>query len=217
MTTYQDFIQQNEDRDGIRLTWNVWPSSRLEASRLIVPMGVLFTPLKERPDLPPIQYEPIVCARSTCKAILNPLCQVDYRAKLWACNFCFQKNQFPQSYSAISEQHQPAELIPQFSTIEYTLPKRNATPPVYIFVVDTCMDEEELEALKESVQMSLSLIPPDALVGLITFGRMIHIHELGCEGISKSYVFSGKRVIAVVVFIFFLFFRGDISRGEGEK
>ena len=93
MTTYQDFIQQNEDRDGIRLTWNVWPSSRLEASRLIVPLGALFTPLKERPDLPPIQYEPIVCARSTCKAILNPLCSVDYRAKLWACNFCFQKNQ----------------------------------------------------------------------------------------------------------------------------
>ena len=98
MTTYQDFIQQNEDRDGIRLTWNVWPSSRLEASRLIVPLGALFTPLKERPDLPPIQYEPIVCARSTCKAILNPLCGVDYRAKLWACNFCFQKNQVRSSY-----------------------------------------------------------------------------------------------------------------------
>jgi len=193
MTTYQDFIQQNEDRDGIRLTWNVWPSSRLEASRLIVPLGALFTPLKERPDLPPIQYEPIVCARSTCKAILNPLCGVDYRAKLWACNFCFQKNQFPQSYSAITEQHQPAELIPQFSTIEYTLPKRVATPPVYLFVVDTCMEEEDLEALKESVQMSLSLIPPEALVGLITFGRMVHIHELSCEGISKSYVFNGTK------------------------
>ena len=29
--------------------------------------------------------------------------------------------QFPPQYAAISEQHQPAELIPQFSTIEYTL------------------------------------------------------------------------------------------------
>ena len=26
MTTYQEFIQQNEDRDGVRLSWNVWPS-----------------------------------------------------------------------------------------------------------------------------------------------------------------------------------------------
>lgn len=29
--------------------------------------------------------------------------------------------QFPQHYAAISENNQPAELIPQFSTIEYQL------------------------------------------------------------------------------------------------
>jgi len=29
--------------------------------------------------------------------------------------------QFPPQYGAISEQHQPAELIPMFSTIEYTI------------------------------------------------------------------------------------------------
>ena len=31
--SYQDYIQAQEDRDGIRLSWNVWPSSRLEATR----------------------------------------------------------------------------------------------------------------------------------------------------------------------------------------
>lgn len=71
--TYQDFIQQNEDRDGTRFTWNVWPSSRLEATRLVVPLACLYTPLKERPDLPFIQYEPVVCSRQTCRAVLNPL------------------------------------------------------------------------------------------------------------------------------------------------
>lgn len=35
MTTYQDFITQNEDRDGVRFSWNVWPSSRLEATRMV--------------------------------------------------------------------------------------------------------------------------------------------------------------------------------------
>lgn len=124
MTTFEDFIQQNEDRDGVRFTWNVWPSSRLEATRLVVPIGALYQPLKERPgreysfsfvvfpsslltcdiqasyndsififiDLPPIQYEPVFCSRTTCRAILNPFCQVDYRAKLWVCNFCYQRN-----------------------------------------------------------------------------------------------------------------------------
>lgn len=35
-------------------------------------------------------------------------------------------------------------------------------------VVDTCVDEDELKALKESLQMSLSLLPPNALIGAAT-------------------------------------------------
>ena len=49
MSTFQEFIQQNEDRDGVRMSWNVWPSTRLEATRLVVPLACLYTPLKERP------------------------------------------------------------------------------------------------------------------------------------------------------------------------
>jgi len=48
MATYAEFIQQQEERDGVRLSWNAWPSSKLEATRLVVPLGCLFTPLKER-------------------------------------------------------------------------------------------------------------------------------------------------------------------------
>lgn len=66
-------------------------------------------------------------------------------------------------------------------------------PLNFLYVVDTCMEDEDLQALKESLQMSLSLLPPTALVGLITFGRMVQVHELGCEGISKSYVFRGTK------------------------
>ena len=48
--------------------------------------------------------------------------------------------------------------------------------------------------------MSLSLLPPNALVGLITFGRMIHVHELQTSDdtsatpqMSRSYVFKGTK------------------------
>uniref|UniRef100_A0A673C6T6 Protein transport protein SEC23 n=1 Tax=Sphaeramia orbicularis TaxID=375764 RepID=A0A673C6T6_9TELE len=167
MATYQEFIQQNEDRDGVRFSWNLWPSSRLEATRLVVPVSCLFTPLKERPDLPPVQYEPVLCSRANCKAVLNPLCQVDFRAKIWACNFCFQRN-----------------------------PRGPPAPLIFLYVVDTCLEEEDLQALKESLQMSLSLLPPNALVGLITFGRMVQVHELSCEGIAKSYVFRGTKELS---------------------
>jgi protein transport protein SEC23 len=43
---------------------------------MVVPLATLYTPLKERSDLPPIQYDPVTCARQTCKAVLNPMCQV---------------------------------------------------------------------------------------------------------------------------------------------
>ncbi|CAH2012889.1 unnamed protein product [Acanthoscelides obtectus] len=193
MSTYEEYIQQNEDRDGIRFTWNVWPSSRIEATRLVVPLAHLYQPIKDRPDLPPIQYDPVLCTRNNCRAILNPYCQVDYRAKLWVCNFCFQRNPFPPQYAAISEQHQPAELMPMYSTIEYTIMRAQCLPPIFLYVVDTCMDEEELGALKDSLQMSLSLLPQNALIGLITFGKMVQVHELGTEGCSKSYVFRGTK------------------------
>uniref|UniRef100_A0AAY5K4M4 Protein transport protein SEC23 n=1 Tax=Esox lucius TaxID=8010 RepID=A0AAY5K4M4_ESOLU len=196
MATYQEFIQQNEDRDGVRFSWNLWPSSRLEATRLVVPVSCLFTPLKERPDLPPVQYEPVLCSRANCKAVLNPLCQVDFRAKIWACNFCFQRNPFPPSYAGISDVNQPAELMPQFSTIEYIVQRGPPTPLIFLYVVDTCLEEEDLQALRESLQMSLSLLPPNALVGLITFGRMVQVHELSCEGIAKSYVFRGTKELS---------------------
>lgn len=48
-----------------------------------------------------------------------------------------------------------------------------------MFVVDTCQEEDSLKALKDSIIMSLSLLPPYALVGLITFGTMVRGREYG--------------------------------------
>lgn len=57
----------------------------------------------------------------------------------------------------------------------FTLQRQQNLPPIFLFVMDTCVDEEELGALRESITMSLSLMPANALVGLITFGRHIHV------------------------------------------
>ena len=230
MATYHEYIVQNEQRDGIRFTWNSWPTTRVEATKLLVPLACLFTPLKERLDLPPLQYDPVLCTRTTCRAILNPFCHVDYQAKIWTCNFCSQRNNFPPQYVGMTEHLQAAEISPQYTTIEYTLMVKNqrpsgpidsnlsfqraaTQPPVFLFVVDTCMDAEDMTALKasrspfaghddvlsfffdrqESLQMALSLLPINALVGLITFGRMVHVHELNCENMIRSYVFHGTK------------------------
>ena len=84
----KDQWSEVEDRDGIRLSWNTFPSTRMvspipnppcwlllmsvqEASRLVVPIGALYTPLKEKPDTPLLQYEPVTC-KAPCRAVLNP-------------------------------------------------------------------------------------------------------------------------------------------------
>lgn len=99
--------------------------------------------------------------------------QIDVRGKLWICPFCLQRNQFPPHYKDISNVNLPAELLPNYTTIEYTLARPPTAPPIFLFVVDTCLDEVDLKALKDSLVVSLSLLPPNALVGLITFGTMV--------------------------------------------
>eukprot|EP00040_Diaphanoeca_grandis_P001596 m.18936 g.18936 ORF g.18936 m.18936 type:complete len:765 (-) comp12269_c1_seq1:22-2316(-) len=191
--SYQDFINQSEDTDGVRFAWNVLPTSRVEATRMVVPVSCLICPLKERPDLPPICYDPVMCSKQSCGAILNPFCSIDTRSKFWICCICASRNQFPQHYKEISETNLPAELIPSYSTIEYTLSRAAMVPPVFLYVMDLCLDEEDLQALKDSLVLSLSLLPPNSLVGLITYGTTVQLHELGVEGISKSYVFRGTK------------------------
>ena len=77
-----------------------------------------------------------------------------------------------------------------FTTVEYVLP---GTPekPIFVFIVDTCVEEAELAEVKDSLQQSLNLLPEDAQVGLITFGKHVFVHELGATGFPKSYVFRG--------------------------
>jgi protein transport protein SEC23 len=121
--------------------------------------------------------------------------QVDFRSKLWTCQLCTARNHFPPHYAEnITETNLPAELIPQFTTLEYELPSLSPTgPPVFLLVVDTCVHEDELVHLRDSLQQTLNILPDDALVGLITFGTMVHVHELGFTSCPKAFVFRGDR------------------------
>lgn len=145
--------------------------------------------------LDPVKYEPVRC--QGCRAVLNPYCSVDFMSKLWTCPFCLTRNKFSKHYADnITEKNQPAELIPAYSTLEYELPNL-AGPPVFVFVIDTSITREELDALKDSIQQSLNLLPEDALVGFITFGKMVHVHELGFTDCPKAYVFSSRKEFKV--------------------
>ena len=80
-------VASSEEASGARLSFHCWPSSRLEATRMVVPLGCLYTPLKQITHMPPaLEYDPIRC--KGCAAVLNPYCRIDYQAKVWFCPFC---------------------------------------------------------------------------------------------------------------------------------
>lgn len=35
-----------EELDGVRMPWNIWPSSRVEALKCVIPFAALYTPNK---------------------------------------------------------------------------------------------------------------------------------------------------------------------------
>lgn len=184
-----------EGIDAVRMTWNVWPRSKVEASKCVVPIAVSISPIRPSSEMPVLPYLPLRC--KSCSCILNPYARVDFPAKIWVCPICFQRNHFPHHYSMISESNVPAELFPQFTTVEYSLPTSDVAapppPPVFLFLLDICLIEEELTYVKSALRQAISLLPDNALVGFISFGTQVHVHELGYTDLSKVYVFRGTK------------------------
>ncbi|KAH9733678.1 protein transport protein SEC23 [Citrus sinensis] len=199
MTEFMDL----EAQDGVRMPWNVIPGTKQEASNCVVPVSAIYTPIKAFPvnnnSMPILPYAPLRCR--TCRSILNPFSIVDFAAKIWICPFCFQRNHFPPHYASITDDNLPAELFPQYTTIEYEPPgpgEKSSVPPVFMFVVDTCIIEEEMSFLKSALSQAIDLLPDNSLVGLITFGTLVQVHELGGFGqiIPKTYVFKGSKDVS---------------------
>ncbi|CDK24719.1 unnamed protein product [Kuraishia capsulata CBS 1993] len=185
-------IYEIEDIDGVRFNWNAFPVTRNEAENISTPVGCLYTPLNPRDDLPTANYDPQICRK--CHAAMNPYSTIDLMAKIWTCPVCLSRNQLPAHYCSLSAENLPVELTPLASTIEYVLKRQQPPPPpVFLYVIDLCQEPEDLQALKDSLITSLSLHPPGALIGLITFDSVVNVHELKFESGFKKYVFSGSK------------------------
>ncbi|XP_009799069.1 protein transport protein SEC23 E [Nicotiana tabacum] len=191
-----------EGIDGVRMTWNAWPRTKVESSKCVIPIATSIHLIRPHTDLPTLSYPPLKC--KTCSSVLNPFARVDFQALIWICPFCFQRNHFPHHYSGINETNVPAELYPQFTTIQYTLPNPTQNPnpvdfsisPIYLFVLDTCMLEEELEFAKSALKRAIGMLPDNAMVGFISYGTQVQVHELGFSDMSKVYVFRGSKELS---------------------
>ena len=55
------------------------------------------------------------------------------------------------------------------------------------------MIEEELAFARSALQQALEFLPDNALVGFVSFGTQVQVHELGYADMSKVYVFRGSK------------------------
>ena len=90
-------FNMREQQDGVRFSWNYWPNTKIGATRITLPVGALYTPLKEIEGSQPVEYPPITCKK--CASVLNPYCPIDYKFKTWGCCVCNTANNFPPHYA----------------------------------------------------------------------------------------------------------------------
>ena len=184
-------IISNDEQNGIKFVWNVLPSSRADATKIVVPVGFHYNPIIKNENLSLLEYEPLKCR---CGSIISPLFNYSTRSKVWECPFCHTRNSFPKAYSEyISDENLPAELFKQNNTVEYKLNTKQANPPIFIFLIDIAIDEDELNQLKESIQEIISNLPQDCQIGIITYGRMCNVIELGSTDFPISYALNGEK------------------------
>lgn len=70
-------VHEHEAATGCRFSWNIWPPTRTEAQQIELPLGCMYTPLRDCTHLQLVEYEPVRCRVSGC--VLNPFCAVDFR------------------------------------------------------------------------------------------------------------------------------------------
>lgn len=187
----QQHFEHIEDTLGLRFGFNVLPRSQDQQQRLGAKQAVLYQPLRPKEDLLTLEALPIAC--STCRSIINPLATLDNSYQYWGCPICSSRNMVHESQRGVLQY----VFDPAAADIEYILPEGtqnvNRNLQVFLLVIDLAVDQEELDSLKESLITSLDYLPPNAIVGLITFGKHVNVYELTNVSLNKVHTLNGAR------------------------
>lgn len=184
--------QSSEEQNGIKFIWNILPSTRQDMTKIVIPVGFHYTPCIQNENLQILEYEPLKCIK--CQSIISPLFPYNVRTKYWECPFCNSKISFPKNYADfISETNLPAELLIENTTVEYKLNKKESNYPIFYFLIDTAIEEDELNELKETIQQTINSLPPECQIGIITYGKMCNVIEVGSTEIPISYALNGEK------------------------
>lgn len=159
---------------------------------MLAPLGCMVTPAA-KVDVVHVEGTPLHC--STCENVVNPYIRIDRANRFWWCPFCRKTTFFPDSFvlpaPGASGHAIPAEIRPSATnTTEYILPEdisgggmgSETCPLVVTYVVDIyqqvdSLEEKDFDSLKKGIASSISLLPKDARVMLLTFADTVEVHS----------------------------------------
>ncbi|KAF7807752.1 protein transport protein SEC23 [Senna tora] len=188
-----DFVEL-EAVEGLRWSWNSWPASKSEATALIIPLSIMCTPLMQASELPVLPYDPLepissfvlwYCPKANMGSTINS-------NPTWG-------NGLSSSSNSLSSVISSSSLVSSFSSSSVLGGgggDSRGIGPAFVFVVDMCSSEEELQALKNDLLLVLEQLPENALVGLITFDSMVYVYDLGYSECSRMVLFHGEREVS---------------------
>ncbi|RNF20675.1 putative protein transport protein Sec23 [Trypanosoma conorhini] len=200
------------DDNGLRWTWSTYPNTYRDTKHdpvsvasitlpeMIVPLACMYTPLRPLETSHFVLGDPAARGQQcpNCGAFWNKHCHRE-EGKFWVCLSCLRRNPMPPNYS-------PEHPALHHDTVEYIIPSAapataggavdasaRHTYPTFVFIIDACLPVEELEALKQNILRCLNWLPPQSLVGLISFGARTSVWELGTSTLTRCYSLRGER------------------------
>lgn len=184
-------FRENEERDGVRLPWNNLPFNAVWAEKIVLPVGVIYSPAKNITDLEFLGDKPVAC--NSCNSVLNPYCAIDLNSKSYQCSVCGARNGLPQAkLKQLAEQKTLPESKGQNTTIEY-LVDENPRERGFIFLVDKCVPEDELEVVKASILGAVQNLSDDTYVALISFDRNVFVYDLEETEFLEELAINGSK------------------------
>ncbi|KEG06512.1 putative protein transport protein Sec23A [Trypanosoma grayi] len=200
------------DANGLRWTWSTYPNTYRDSKQepvgtaaasvplpeMIIPLACMYTPLH------PIDAGRLVIGDPSARGQQCPNCGAYWNkhcyreeGKFWVCLSCLRRNPTPPSYN-------PQHPALHNDTVEYILPTTAPTSaeedavtpayPTFIFIIDTCLPVEELDALKSHIVRCLDWLPLQSLVGLISFGARVSVWELGSAALARCFNVRGDKL-----------------------
>lgn len=176
--------------EPVRFIYNVTPSSKILQGKSAIPAAFHYTP-QEKLTCNLLEYAPLTCS---CEAVFNAHCEINFTQKTVRCCFCGINSQLPANYAQhISPHKLPYEFMAQNSTFEFRSGgKVNKHQYAYLFVVDINVEEKELAAVREEILGVVERLPSKYSVGLLTYGRNVHIYEFASK-INTNYCINGTK------------------------